>query len=82
VALKDNFQAKTTLKTVISDSKTPELIKMAQEKLDKILADEEAAKKAKLMTEPLNIEFKGDTTEQKKLFNEPIVPQGGKNKNE
>jgi tetratricopeptide (TPR) repeat protein len=81
VALKDNFQAKTTLKTVINDSKTPELIKAAQEKLDKIIAEEEAAKKAKMMTEPLQIEFKGDSTEQKKLFNEP-VPQGGENKNE
>lgn len=82
VALKDNFQAKTTLKTVIGDSKTPELIKTAQEKLDKIIADEEAAKQAKLMTEPLKIEFKGDSTEQKKLFNEPVTPQGGENKNE
>lgn len=82
VALKDNFQAKTTLKTVISDSKTPELIKIAQEKLDKIIAEEEAAKQSKMMTAPLNIEFKGDTTEQKKLFNEPVVPQGGENKNE
>ncbi|MDF2435673.1 MAG: hypothetical protein K0Q95_49 [Bacteroidota bacterium] len=82
VALKDNFQAKTTLKTVIGDSKTPELIKTAQEKLDKIIADEEAAKNAKIMSEPLQIEFKGDSTEQKKLFNEPNTPQGGENKNE
>lgn len=77
IALNDNFQAKTTLKSVISDSKTPELIKIAQTKLDKIIADEEAAKQSKIMTQPLQIEFKGDTTEQKKLFNEPIVPQGG-----
>ncbi|MCW3104568.1 MAG: hypothetical protein JWO09_3008 [Bacteroidetes bacterium] len=83
VALKDNFQAKTTLKTVISDSKTPELIKTAQEKLDKIIADEEAAKQSKMMTEPVKIEFKGDSTEQKKLFNETgTTPQGGENKNE
>lgn len=82
VALKDNFQAKTTLKTVINDSKTPELIKIAQEKLDKIIADEEAARQLKIMSEPINIEFKGDTTEQKKLFNEPNVPKEGENKNE
>jgi tetratricopeptide (TPR) repeat protein len=82
VALKDNFQAKTTLKGVISDSKTPELIQIAQSKLDKIIADEEAAKQIKLAPEPLKIDFQGDTTEQKKLFNEPIVPQGGDNKNE
>lgn len=82
VVLKDNFQAKTTLKTVINDSKTPELIKTAQEKLDKIIADEEAAKQLKLTPEPLKIEFEGDTTEQKKLFNEPNMQQGGENKNE
>jgi tetratricopeptide (TPR) repeat protein len=82
VALKDNFQAKTTLKTVIGDSKTPELIKTAQEKLDKIIADEEAARQLKTTTEPLQIEFKGDESEQKKLFNEPNTPQGGENKNE
>jgi tetratricopeptide (TPR) repeat protein len=82
VALKDNFQAKTTLKTVINDSKTPELIKNAQEKLDKIIADEEAVKQSKMMVQPETIEFKGDTTEQKKLFNESNIPQGGENKNE
>jgi tetratricopeptide (TPR) repeat protein len=84
VALKDYFQAKTTLKTVINDSKTPELIKTAQEKLDKIIADEEAEKKAKMMmVEPLKIEFQGDSTEQKKLFNEPNgTLQEGEIKNE
>jgi tetratricopeptide (TPR) repeat protein len=70
VALGDNFQAKTTLKSVISDSDIPELIKTAQEKLDKIIAQEEAEKQAKLIPlEPLKVEFKGDTTEQKRLFN-------------
>ncbi|HEX8517074.1 MAG TPA: tetratricopeptide repeat protein [Bacteroidia bacterium] len=82
VALKDNFQAKTTLKTVINDSKTAELIKTAQEKLDKIIADEEAAKQSKMMSVPDQIEFQGDTTEQKKLFNESNIPGGGENKNE
>lgn len=83
VALKDNFQAKTTLKGVISDSKTPELIKAAQEKLDKIIADEEAAKKLKLAPEPIKVQFQGaDSTEQKKLFTEPAaVPQDGEIKN-
>lgn len=79
VAMKDNFQAKTTLKSVIKDSKTPELIRAAQEKLDKISADEEAAKRAAMMpVEPIKIEFKGDSTEQQKLFTEPAAtPQNG-----
>ncbi|MCW3086480.1 MAG: hypothetical protein JWP12_3846 [Bacteroidetes bacterium] len=83
VAMKDLFQAKTTLKGVISDSKTPELIKIAQTKLDKIIADEEAAKQIKLAPEPIKVEFQGDSTEQKKLFNEPVVvPQGDAPKQE
>lgn len=88
VAMKDNFQAKTTLKGVISDSKTPELIKTAQEKLDKINADEEAAKQVKVMEEPLKVEFEGDPGEQNKLFAEPVTtptenaPKEGEPKNE
>ncbi|MES2286811.1 MAG: tetratricopeptide repeat protein [Bacteroidota bacterium] len=73
-AQNDNFQAKTTLKSIISDSDIPELIKTAQEKLDKITAVEEAAKQIKTVSEPVEIKFEGDTTEIKKLFNEP-VPQ-------
>lgn len=79
VALNDNFQAKTTLKSIISDSDIPELIKVAQEKLDKIMAVEEAAKQAKIMSEPLKVSFEGNTTEQNKLFNEPVIitsPEG------
>jgi TolA-binding protein len=71
VALKDNFQAKTTLKSIITDSDIPELIKIAQEKIDRINAEEEAAKQVKKELEPIQIKFEGDTTEQKKLFNEP-----------
>ncbi len=73
MALKDNFQAKTTLNSIISDSDIPELIKLAQEKLDKIVAAEEAAKQAVTIPEPLKLRFEGDSTEQKKLFNEPVV---------
>nr|MBA3705867.1 tetratricopeptide repeat protein [Bacteroidota bacterium] len=74
VALKDNFQAKTTLKSVITDSDLPELIKIAQEKLDKITAEEEAAKQPKTTLDPIQLPFSGDSTEQKKLFNEPVIP--------
>jgi TolA-binding protein len=81
--LKDNFQAKTTLKSVINDSDIPELIKIAQEKLDKITAAEEAAKQAKTINEPLKIEFEGNTPEQNKLFTEPaIIAPEGEHKNE
>ncbi len=72
VAMKDNFQAKTTLNSIITDSDIPELIKLAQEKLDKITADELAAKKVEIIQEPLKLRFEGDTIEQKKLFNEPL----------
>lgn len=76
LALKDNFQAKTTLKSIIDDSDIPELIKIAQEKLDKIIADEEAlAEQNKKSIEPLELKFEGDSTEQKKLFNDPPVPE-------
>jgi TolA-binding protein len=68
VALKDNFQAKTILNSVLTDSDIPELIKKAQEKLDKIKAEEEAAKAAKLEPKPIQLMFKGDSLEQKKLF--------------
>ena len=73
VGLKDNFQAKATLKGVISDSEIPELIKIAQEKLDKITADEEAAKQTKAPVEPLKVEFE-NAPEQNKLFTDPVIP--------
>ncbi|MES2593530.1 MAG: tetratricopeptide repeat protein [Bacteroidota bacterium] len=74
VALGDNFQAKTTLKSITTDSDIPELMKIAQEKIDQITAAEEAAKQPKPQIEPLQLKFEGDSTEQKKLFNEPIQP--------
>ena len=78
VSLKDNFQAKATLKGVISESDIPELIKIAQQNLDKINAAEEAAKQPKPVVEPLKIEFEENTIEQNKLFIEPeLLPQQG-----
>ncbi len=71
VALKDNFQAKGMLKGIIDESDIPELIKIAQEKLDKINADEEAAKKMKTTEDPIKVEFEGNTPQQNKLFAEP-----------
>ena len=46
------------------------MIKVAQEKLDKINADEEAAKKMKAAEEPIKIEFENNTEQQNKLFEE------------
>jgi TolA-binding protein len=74
VAMNDNFQAKATLKGIIGESNIPELIKIAQEKLNNIIAAEEAAKQVKQPTEPVKIEFEGNTPEQNKLFTEPVVP--------
>lgn len=70
VATANNFQAKATLQGVIEDSEIPELIKVAQEKLDKINADEEAAKKTKAVEEPIKLEFEENTDKQNKLFEE------------
>ncbi|MEI6487669.1 MAG: tetratricopeptide repeat protein [Bacteroidota bacterium] len=73
VALKDNFQAKATLKGILSESDIAETKKLAQEKLDKILAAEEAEKQPKPMNEPLKIEFEGNSPQQNDLFIEPQV---------
>ncbi len=84
IALKDNFQAKTTLQSVIDDSKDATVVKTAKEKLASIIATEEAAKLSKTIpTEPLQIQFDGNSKEQKKLFTEPAsTPQEGDNKHE
>ncbi len=84
VALKDNFQAKTTLQSVIDDSKNVEIIKSAKEKLAAIIAAEEAAKLEKTIpATPVQIQFDGNSTEQKKLFTEPVAtPKEGEQKNE
>ncbi len=74
VDTKDNFQAKATLKSIITDSEIPELVKIAQQKLDKINADEEEAKKSKEIKEqPLNIQFEGTSPQQNNLFVEPSI---------
>lgn len=78
VSMADNFQAKAYLKIVIDESDTPELIKEAQERLDKITSSEEAAKQMKTVEEPIKIEFEGNSPNQNKLFTEPtkeIVPE-------
>lgn len=84
VALKDNFQAKTTLQSVIDDSKNVAIVKEAKEKLAAIIAAEEAAKLSKTVpAEPLQIQFDGNSKEQKKLFTEPVTtPQEGEKQHE
>jgi tetratricopeptide (TPR) repeat protein len=83
-ALKDNFQAKTTLQSVIDDSKNVEIVKTAREKLAAINAAEEAAKLSRTIpSEPVQIQFDGNSKEQKKLFTEPAtVPQEGDKQHE
>lgn len=71
VSLGDNFQAKGYLKIVIDESDTPELIKSAQERLDKINAAEEAAKQMKTVEEPIKVEFEGSNPDNNKLFTDP-----------
>ena len=82
--MKDNFQAKTTLQSVIDDSKNVAIVKEAKEKLAAIIAAEEAAKLSKTVpAEPLQIQFDGNSKEQKKLFTEPVTtPQEGEKQHE
>jgi tetratricopeptide (TPR) repeat protein len=84
VALKNNFQAKATLKGVIEDSDSPELVAIAKDKLAKIIADEEAAAQPTRQQEPVKIEFEGNQNEQDRLFNDSSVPNNTpqENKNE
>ncbi|MBL7883370.1 MAG: tetratricopeptide repeat protein [Bacteroidia bacterium] len=83
LAFKNIFQAKATLQGVIEDSEIPELIKIAQEKLDKINAEETAAKVNKTMEEPLKIQFEENSEKQNKLFDESTtIPVGEELKNE
>ncbi|MBI2272145.1 MAG: tetratricopeptide repeat protein [Bacteroidetes bacterium] len=71
VALKDNFQAKHTLKTVIESSDFPDLVKVAQDKLNAITEAEKAVQTTKITEEP-KIEFKENSTEKnKQLFTDP-----------
>jgi tetratricopeptide (TPR) repeat protein len=84
LALDDKFQAKTTLQSVLNDSEIAELKKIAQEKLDKIIADEKSAEAAKAIpVEPVKVEFEENNNQQNKLFTEPIsTPQKGEQTNE
>lgn len=84
IAVKDNFQAKTTLQSVIDDSKNAEIVKTAKEKLAAIISAEETAKLNKTIpAEPVQIQFDGNTQEQKKLFTEPVTtPKEGEKTHE
>ena len=74
MALKDTFQAKATLQSIIENSDNAELIKEAQQKLDAINKSEAAAENA---LKPDLIEIPFDTTrlENLKLFEEQIKKQ-------
>jgi tetratricopeptide (TPR) repeat protein len=83
-ALKNNFQAKTTLQSIIDASKNAEIVKTAREKLAALIAAEEAVKLSKTIpSEPVQIQFDGNSKEQKKLFTEPATaPQEGDKQHE
>ncbi|MEO6884310.1 MAG: tetratricopeptide repeat protein [Bacteroidia bacterium] len=69
-ALKDTFQAKLTLKSVISNSTFPDLVTEAQTKLTKI---EQAQKPVAPVSldQQMNVEFQGNTKESDHLFQQP-----------
>ncbi|HET6225758.1 MAG TPA: tetratricopeptide repeat protein, partial [Bacteroidia bacterium] len=83
VALKDNFQAKTTLQSIIDDSKNAESVTTAKAKLAAIIAAEEAEKAAKATPAPaVQVPFDGNSKEQKKLFTEPVKTEEGEQNHE
>jgi TolA-binding protein len=69
LAKEDLFQAKVTLKNVIDNSKYPELVAAAQDKL-RIIEEQEAAKRVVPKTEEYNINL-GSDLDVDKLFAEP-----------
>ena len=82
-ALKDNFQAKTTLQSIIDDSKNAESVRTAKAKLAAIISAEEAEKASKAVpAEPVQIQFEGNSKEQKKLFTEPVKTEEGEKEHE
>jgi len=75
VALKDNFQAKHTLKTVIESSDFAELVKLARDKLDAIIESEKIVCPPVSQTEEPGVEFKQNgAKENQDLFKEPQQP--------
>ena len=70
VALKDNFQAKHALKSVIEKSEYPDLVREAQQKLDAIIKSEND-KLQRLPSEDIKIEFNESKLDYKHLFVEP-----------
>lgn len=69
VAKEDLFQAKVTLQNVIDNSKYPELVSIATEKLT-IIKDQERAKIVPEETEEIELQF-GNPLDIEKLFSEP-----------
>jgi len=68
-ALKDDFQAKHTLKSIIESSDITELVKIAQDKLDRI-NELEKLQVPKLSSEDLKVEFKENKIDYTNLFKE------------
>lgn len=74
VAMKDNFQAKATLQSIIDNADNQELIKEAKDKLDEINkaeADADAAHKPEL----IEIPFEESKLENMQLFNDTLNKQ-------
>jgi TolA-binding protein len=74
VALKDNFQAKHTLKTVIESSDLQDLVQQARDKLNRIVESEKVLLAPVTQEEP-KVEFRQNGAEEnKELFKETQQP--------
>ena len=73
VKMDNLFQAKHTLKSVVDNSDNPELIQIAQEKLNIVLLKEKEIEKKKA-EEEIKVKLNNDANNDK-LFEEPIINQ-------
>ncbi len=74
VALKDNFQAKATLQSIIDNAEIPDLVQEAKTKLEAILKAE-AATDAAQKPELIEIPFDETKLENMQLFNDTLNKQ-------
>ena len=74
VALKDNFQAKATLQSIIDNADNPELINEAKQKLEAI-TKAEAEAEATHKQELIEIPFEESKLENMQLFNDTLNKQ-------
>lgn len=75
----DNFQAKQTLQSIIDNFDGADLIKIAQDKLDKIIQSEKEAEQQKLKEQMQQNQIQNEAPADEKIFEEENPQEGGNN---